>query len=400
MLVMRVWIWIMATNACLCLSASAQTNPAIDADALEALKTAAEAAHSDAVIALRDGDVIADWNFGVERHPIETMSVLKSVVAVAMGRLVALGKIEGLDQPVHELYPEWKQGQKKLITIRQLMNHTSGLQDNPNAGAEIYPSPNAVSLALAAELTEEPGSTFRYNNKATNLLSGVIEVADGRRMDRFMVDELFAPMGIEKYEWYYDKSGTPHAMAGLQLLAHDLAKFGRLMLDDGVWEGNRLLPEGFVDQLIDQSQPHYAPYGLLWWRLPESTKFILDDARMSQLESADVDPSELARLRPLVGRAFDSRLDRDQALEAIYGSDWRSIVSKNFVGTGVDPVFRRQYGEIVAYYGDGYLGQTLLVIPQHRIVAVRQVKRDDDYDSETDLFPDFKKLVLNLVTDQ
>ena len=68
--------------------------------------------------------------------------------------------------------------------------------------------------------------------------------------------------------------------------------------------------------------------------------------------------------------------------------------------TGIDPVFRRQYGEIVAYYGDGYLGQTLVVIPQHRIVAVRQVERDDDYDAETDLFPDFKKLVLNLVTDK
>ena len=60
-------------------------------------------------------------------------------------------------------------------------------------------------------------------------------------MDRFMADELLAPMGIKQFEWYYDKSGTPHAMAGLQLLAHDLAKFGRLILDDGVWEGKRSL---------------------------------------------------------------------------------------------------------------------------------------------------------------
>ena len=115
-MVMNVWTWIAVLNTCLCLSAGAQTNPSIDGDALNALKAAAEAAHSDAVIVMRDGDVIADWRFGVERHPIETMSVLKSIVAVAVGRLVALGKIEGLDQPVHQLYPEWNQGQKKLIT--------------------------------------------------------------------------------------------------------------------------------------------------------------------------------------------------------------------------------------------------------------------------------------------
>ena len=306
-------------------TALAQTSARLDEAALRDLRTASERAHSDAVLILRDGKPIAEWYSGETRRPVELMSVLKSVVAIGIGRLLELGKIDSLDQPVHAFYPEWNQGRKKEITLRHLLNHTSGLQDIPNAGAEIYPSPDAVRLALAAELSEAPGSAFRYNNKATNLLAGIIEKAYGQRMDQFFVNELLRPMDIDEYKWYYDQSGTPHAMAGLELHARDLAKFGQLVLDGGSWDGKRLVAQSYIKEMLAQGQPYRNTVGLLWWRLPAKS------------------------------------------------------------------------GEIVAWYGDGYLGQTLMIVPSQRLVAVRQVRGGPKYNADTDGFGEFKNLVLTLL---
>ena len=68
-----------------------------------------------------------------------------------------------------------------------------------------------------------------------------------------------------------------------------------------------------------------------------------------------------------------------------------------FQSAGVRSVFRHEYDDIVAYYGTGYLGQTLMVVPEHRVVAVRQVKNSRDYDAQTDGLMDFKELVLRLI---
>lgn len=303
----------------------AQSALSINEKALEELQVAAEQAGSDAVVILQKDELIAEWYFGQEKRPIEIMSVLKSIVSLGIGRLLTEGKIDSLDQPVYTFYPQWKQGQKQGITIRHLLNHTSGLQNVPNAGAEIYPSPNAIKLALAAELDSSPGSKFSYNNKAVNLLAGIIKKASGQRMDQFFASEFFNPMGIEQYQWYYDTSGNPHAMAGLRLLAEDLAKFGELIITKGVWEGQRLISKEYIETMLDQGQPYDSRFGLLWWRL----------------------------------------LDKNN--------------------------------NVTAYYGDGYLGQTLMVIPEHGIVAVRQVAQSNKYNPETDGFSEFKRMVLQLV---
>ena len=104
----------------------------IDPAALEKLRKRAEEARSDAVVILKDGQLVADWDFGQKRGVIETMSATKSIVSLAIGRLIDSGKIKSLDQPISDFYPEWKQGRKKLITVRHLLNHTSGLQNLPN----------------------------------------------------------------------------------------------------------------------------------------------------------------------------------------------------------------------------------------------------------------------------
>lgn len=367
----------------------------IDSDRLEGLLLAAKESHSDAVIVIQNGERKAEWYSDTGRRPIETMSVLKSIVSLGMGRLLYLEKIDSLDQKVCEFYPEWNQGQKKLITIRHLLNHTSGLQNNPNAGVEIYPSPDAIQLALAAEVTEAPGTVFRYNNKATNLLSGIIEKASGQRMDRFLEKELFVPLGIGDHKWYYDESGSPHAMAGLELHAEDLCKFGQLVLDKGTWGDDPLISSSYIDELLSKGQPHYPRCGLLWWRIPAETKYSLDEKQMTLLHDGGVPNEDLELIRPLVGRVFTQADQRDQAVQDVLGSDWQNIIEIKFGSK--NKLFRTEYGEFVGFYCEGYLGQWLVVVPKHKIVAVRMVGSSDSYDPKTDAFDDFCDRVLRLV---
>lgn len=379
--------------------ACAQASEHTEDPALDDLRAAAEHAHSDAVFILRDGESIAEWYFGSEPRPIELMSVLKSVVSLGVGRLVTQGKIDSLDQPVHAFYPEWERGPKRVITVRHLLNHTSGLQNVPDTRVEIYPSPSAVQLALDAGLPQEPGSAFRYNNKAVNLLSGLIEKVSGQRMDHFFEGEFFGPMEIEEYTWGYDPSGTPYAMAGLALHARDLAKFGQLVLDGGRWEGERLVSEDYIKAMLAPSQPHFPLHGLLWWRLPGETRFTFDESRMDELAAAGVATEDLRLLQPFVGRTFTGWSEAYAALYTALGPDWREVLTERFQGPGVSTTFRMEYDDIVGYYGDGYLGQTLLIIPSLRVVAVRQVASGQNYNPTTDGFESFKEMVLQAVAE-
>ena len=118
-------------------------------EALNRLVARASETHTDAMIIVQNGTTIGEWNFDKEKRPIETMSMTKSIVSLAIGRLLTENKINSIDYPVWFFFPEWKQGSKEKITIRSILNHTSGLQDNPTTEV-IYRSPDFLKLALAA----------------------------------------------------------------------------------------------------------------------------------------------------------------------------------------------------------------------------------------------------------
>jgi CubicO group peptidase (beta-lactamase class C family) len=244
----------------------------IDRKRLDTLVAEARRANSDALVVLKNGKLVGEWYFEKERGPIQTMSATKSIVSMAIGQLIDSGAIESLDQPVADYYPEWRQGRKREITIRHLLNHTSGLQNVPNAGEEIYPAPDAIQLALAAELSHDPGTHLSYNNKAVNLLGGVVERASGKPLDIFVRDALLAPLCIDQgTSWYKDEAGVPHAMAGLELDAVGLATLGQLMLDRGLWKGERLLSDEWIELSTQPSQEYAPNSGLLWWLHADST---------------------------------------------------------------------------------------------------------------------------------
>ncbi len=362
---------------------------------------AAKTSHTDALYLWKDGVELIDTTFTGEPRTIELMSAAKSVVALAIGRLLEEGKLSSIDQPVHSLFPEWKQGRKQQITIKHLLNHTSGLQNIPNAGAEIYPAPDAIQLALAAELTDDPGTRFAYNNKATNLLAGVIEKASGQRMDLYMVEKLFQPLGISEYQWYFDRSGKPHGMAGLQLKARDAAKLGRLVLERGQWEGKQLIPASYIDAMLTRSQEHYRLVGLLWWIQPDTQSVRIKPLAASRSDSP-AKQAMIRKLTPLSGKEYGSRVEARLAVWNLVGGPPPSADSTLVAAFGPDwstSIFDWTIGNPAAFYADGYLGQYIVVVPSQRVVAVRQIRSSDRYNQATDGYMDFVAMVTRLAPD-
>lgn len=170
----------------------------IDQTRLDSLLKKSEEAHSEAVIIYEDDQLVAEKYFGIGQagNKIESISCTKSIVGLAVACMLTDKPIQSLDTPIADYYPEWKQGQKKLITIRHLVNMTSGIQNDTNASVEIYPSNDFVQLALAAELSKKPGESWEYNNKSLNLTAGVIQKTTGKRMDDYIGEIFFKPLNI------------------------------------------------------------------------------------------------------------------------------------------------------------------------------------------------------------
>jgi CubicO group peptidase (beta-lactamase class C family) len=372
----------------------------IDEAAFERLRRRAEEADSDAVVIVKDGRLVADWDFGRPRGPIEAMSATKSIVCLAIGRLIDQGKIKSLDQPVHEFYPEWKQGRKKLITVRHLLNHTSGLQC-PIITPEIYDSPDFVQFALAAEISDDPGSKFFYNNKAVNLLAGVVKRASGQKMNDFIGKEIFEPLGIKEFGWSLDRAGNPHAMAGLQIGGVDLAKIGQLMLDDGAWKGRQIVSKEWVRRSIEPGQSLNPTCGLLWWLVADRPRLAIDDAVVKHFKDRGMTPRSLEKLEALKGKPMPFEAFW-AALRPIVREDVVLKAKLRELNNDLPPLKPIVGGPVRGYAAQGYLGQFLFVMPKHRLVAVRQRRYREGTnpeDSKTG-FGEFMEMVAALVPDK
>jgi CubicO group peptidase (beta-lactamase class C family) len=365
--------------------------------AVDSLLAEARATRSSAVVLLRNGRVIAEWYADGGPAPIQTMSATKSIVSMAIGRLFATGAIDSLDTPVMTWYPEWRQGRKQQVTLRMLLDHTSGIQNVPNAGAEIYPAPDAVRLALAAELSHEPGTFFAYNNKAVNLLAGIVEKAAGMPLEKYVHAELLQPLCIGKRDWYRDAAGTPHAMAGLELAPLELARLGELMRLGGAWQGRRILDEEWVRTSTSVSQPFTPRSGLLWWLTHEWIRFRIDDELVTAWREAGVDARFIDAVAPMVGRMYDDADAFNTALDSIFGDGrGRDEWTRHTLERGV-PGRRFETGALRAYNADGYLGQYVVVVPAAGIVAVR-MKQGADGHLRDHNFGGFTDAVISLAS--
>ncbi len=373
----------------------AAARAALDAAALVALVEQGRSSHSDALVVYHRGRLAGEWYFDKPRRKIEAMSVTKSIVNLIVGRLISTGVIKSLDTPVGSYFPEWNQGLKKDITLRHLLGQTSGLQNVPRADLEIYPSPDVVKLALAAELSHPPGCKWSYNNKAVNLIAGVIERAAGKKMDVLFREDLCKAMGITDTGWDRDPAGNPYCMAGLKIHAKDLAKFGVLVVNRGAWKGKRLIAEQWFADSLKPATPLRRNYGLLWWLIYDRTTFIVDDAKIDELRAAGVAAEFIGRATALKGE-YVTDDEYIAALRRAFGADYMTPLREALAPHSI-ALSSKKYEDLVGYRAAGRLGQYIVIYPDVELVAVRMIEWSEAYNPATDRFEDFPRLVRNLV---
>lgn len=209
--------------------------------------------------------------------PLLSWSMAKSVTHALVGLLVAEGRID-LDAPAP--VPGWSGDDRAGITLQQLLEMRSGLawrEDYTDAGASdviemLFGEGRADTAAFAADrpLQAPPGTEFVYSSGTTNIVSRAIgEVVGGADGVRALLhDRLLGRIGFTDVDARFDDAGTFLGSSFVYAPARDFARFGLLYLRDGVWDGARLLPEGWVDhaRTLRSIDPDGGDgYGAHWW---------------------------------------------------------------------------------------------------------------------------------------
>lgn len=262
----------------------ASTYPANVVEAADpAIRTALERAFAEpdpahprltkAIVVLHDGQLIAERyapGYGPDT-PIYAHSLTKSVINALIGILVREGKLQ-LDQPAPITAWRAPANPHRAVTIDQLLRMDSGLPFDETEGAMspmtrmLFLEPDMAAYAAQMPLAHAPGTTWSYSNLGYVLLSRVIRDATGGNavdVERFARRELFAPLGMRSAVIETDATGTPVGASNLYASARDFARFGQLYLDDGVIDGRRILPQGWVD--YSHSQTLKTGYGAGFW---------------------------------------------------------------------------------------------------------------------------------------
>jgi CubicO group peptidase (beta-lactamase class C family) len=168
---------------------------------------------------------------------------------------------------------------KAGIRIRDLLAMRAGMawdestypfSDDRNDAGRLNRSADWIRSALEQPMEATPGTTWRYSSGAAILLSGILLRKTGMDAVAYAVRYLFGPLGITDFDWYRNpRDGLPHTGGGLHLLPRDLARFGQLYLDGGLWKSIRLVPEAWVrESATVRSVVGENGYGYQWWTRP------------------------------------------------------------------------------------------------------------------------------------
>lgn len=207
------------------------------------------------IMVLRHGHVVAEgWAapYGPDR-PSALYSLSKTFTASAVGLAVGEGLV-GLDDLVVDLLPDAvpadglsddERARLGRLTVRHLLTMTTGHDEDASPGA-IEGHTDWLAGFLAQPLVHEPGTHFVYNTIATYALSGIVQRASGQRLLEYLRPRLLEPLGIVGATWEQSPTGVDTGGFGMSATTEDVAALGELLLRDGVWQGRRLLPEGWV----------------------------------------------------------------------------------------------------------------------------------------------------------
>ncbi len=232
-------------------------------------------------------------------------SMAKSVTAALAGIAVGDGALT-LDSPVAP--PVWRDSDpRRAITLRQALHMADGLAWNEIDYGDVLQNDAAkmlfgegrediVAYVARKRGRHEPGKVWNYSSGTTNLISAAVSRALGpralgdptgrERYLNFLTDRLLRPIGMTRTSPEFDAAGNLYASSLIYATAQDWARFGYLHLRDGVWDGQRILPAGWVDFVRTPATAEGAlEYGGHWWLSPANQEGTLPDGPYDTFEA-------------------------------------------------------------------------------------------------------------------
>jgi CubicO group peptidase (beta-lactamase class C family) len=246
------------------------------------------------LLVVKDGQLVLE-RYGLGLRPSDrwsTMSTVKSMTAMLVGAAVQDGALNSIDDKVSHYLPQLEGSGYAHVTVRHLLTMSSGVE-----WSEVYTDKNSdvnrYSKSLADKVpggvldilrrlptANEPGTVWRYNTGDTYLLGAMLSAATGQTLADYMSERIWQPCGMEFDAYYTLESDDGQEIGGSRagMALRDIGRFAMFVLDDGVIDGKRVLPEGWVDiatkRAFELPKEFQSPsrtalgltgYGFSWW---------------------------------------------------------------------------------------------------------------------------------------
>jgi CubicO group peptidase (beta-lactamase class C family) len=243
---------------------------------------------------IKNGHIVYENHYqnGSRHQPIRLENITLALTITAVGIAFDEGMIGSLDDPIMEYLPRYQSVFEEIpdlqdITIRHLLENRTGLAWNESIISYDAPNNNLNQMMRAGDRIEYylrrpleavPGTRISYNGGSGLVLAAIVAHAVGNPMIEFLEERIFRPLEIIDYEWETDPLGFVNGSTGLSLLPLDFLKFSYLWLNEGSWQGKRLIPRNWILETTDLKVQVGTTqnYGYFWERFDPEFQSIAD----------------------------------------------------------------------------------------------------------------------------
>jgi CubicO group peptidase (beta-lactamase class C family) len=185
-----------------------------------------------------------------------SFSMAKSVISLLIGCAIDDGKIKSVNQPVSDFLPQWTSYDGKVLTIKDLLTMSAGVEWDESYSSlfskttQAYYGNDLWKLTLTEKLIEKPGVRFNYQSGVTQILAFIVQKATGKNIADYASEKLWTPIQAEEdAQWSLDhKSGMEKAYCCLNSNARDFARLGQLILNKGMWNGQQVVDSNYIKE--------------------------------------------------------------------------------------------------------------------------------------------------------
>lgn len=230
--------------------------------------------HTESFLVIKDGKLLHEeyWNSS-QKTRTNSFSMAKGITVMLLGKAIEEERVKFMDQKMSDFYQNYSHVPfGKNLTLHHLATMEAGLDwdedyENPfSPNAKAYYGKSLAKATLLRGFNEEPGKKFEYQSGATQLLGFALRKAVDMPLSEYLSRKFWQPLGMEQAAfWNTDENGMEKTFCCVNAEARDFAKLGQLLLNNGKWNDEQLLSEGFINSMKTPTKASNNTYGMGLW---------------------------------------------------------------------------------------------------------------------------------------